>query len=320
MKHPKMNNIGDKEFLFVVGAPRSGTTWLHHMLSEHPSIVGMDNELTVFSYLHLWEARFKREKSHSDQGHWKQGAPLLYSEEEFDQGLRIIAHDAYGRLFASHPEATHIIDKHPAYALRLPLICRLFPRCKVLHIIRDGREVAVSMISAKKRIGFGSGEIKGASRDWAQHVRAASASGVALGPGRYMEVRYEDLMARPGPLLKMIFEFAGLPLAANEIDRIARENSINNKQVSSGNAEVNTLRGIPDAIWKTKLSLEERWTMDRMVGDLLRSLGYAEPGWWAVRTGDKAKMALYPSWKKLMNVAGSAKHAWSTPVVIPVKP
>ncbi|MBK6409422.1 MAG: sulfotransferase [Flavobacteriales bacterium] len=68
-----MTTISDKQFLFVVGAPRSGTTWLHHMLAEHPDVASMEPELTVFSYLHLWEQRFQREKTRQEQGLWRQG-------------------------------------------------------------------------------------------------------------------------------------------------------------------------------------------------------------------------------------------------------
>ncbi|MBK7248361.1 MAG: sulfotransferase [Flavobacteriales bacterium] len=315
-----MTTISDKQFLFVVGAPRSGTTWLHHMLAEHPDVASMEPELTVFSYLHLWEQRFQREKTRQEQGLWRQGAPLLYTEDEFYRGLRAIALDAYERLLKQGPAATHVLDKHPSYALHLPLINRLFPHCRVLHIIRDGREVAVSMMSAKKRIGFGFGEIRGASRNWATHVRAGMAGGDLLGPERYLEVRYEDLVARPGPVLQQVFRFAGLQLKDEDISRIARENALSKMQVSGGDTSLNALRKIPGAIWRTKLNLEERWTMDRMVGDLLQELGHARPGWWAFHPGHKARMALYPAMRRVLNTAGSVLTTWRTPVVKRLEP
>lgn len=308
-----MGDMEGKQLLLVLGAPRSGTTWLHRMLAAHSDTASLDRELTVMVYLQLWDKLYQKEKFHLDQGHWRQGAPLLYTPEEFDNGLRAIAHNAYARVLARNTQATHILDKHPAYALYIPVIARLFPAAKVVHIIRDGREVVVSMMSAKRRIGFGEGGINGASRDWARHVALARRDGMALGPDRYLEVRYEELMACTAPGLKDIFRFADLPAGDADIGRIAEEYRIGNNQVSRGDDSLNELRKEPGAIWRNKLGLEERWTMDRMVGHLLREFNRAEAGWWAVKSGDKARMALIHARKRMMNTIGSAVHAWRRP-------
>lgn len=310
-----MRPISNKEFVFVVGAPRSGTTWLHHMIAEHPGTAALPHELTVFTYLHLLDHRFQQEKLNLDQGHWRQGAPLLFTEEEFYLGLRNLAEQAYARVLERKPKSTHILDKHPAYALRLPLIDRLFPRCRIIHIIRDGREVAVSMMSAKKRVGFGEGEIRGAAHDWATHVRSAKAYGILLGKDRYLELRYEDLVKDPETHLKEIFQFTGLDITNEAIASIASENMLSKKQVSRGDKSINELRNIPNAIWQNKLDLAERWTMDQMVGDLLEELGYGEPGWWAVKKGDQWRMRIYPLKQKLRNSLHSILHTWRTPLV-----
>jgi hypothetical protein len=306
----------DKQFLFVVGAPRSGTTWLHRMLAQHPDVASLNAELTLFSsYLAPVVARFSDEARHRDSGEWEQGLPVLFTPDEFQFGMRELTGLTYSRVLAGNPEATHILDKHPAYALHMPLIGRILPSSRFVHIIRDGREVAVSMMSARKRLGFGAGEIKGACRDWATHVRTASGDGAALGPSRYLEVRYEELMARTGTLLQRVFDFAGLPITGSEAARIAHGHAIENNPVGRGNTALDGLRRTPDAIWRAKLSLVERWTMDRIAGDLLQELGYAQPGWWAVHKGDRARMAGYPFLGRLRATLGSAKHTWKYPLV-----
>lgn len=310
-----MGTISDKEFIFIVGAPRSGTTWLNQMVQAHPATVGLREELTVFTYLHLLEKRFQEEKLRIDQGHWRQGAPLLFTEDEFYAGLRKLAEVTYARVLERNPEATHIMDKHPGYALHLPLIDRLFPRARILHIIRDGREVAVSMISAKERRGFGEGEIHGAAREWATNVRRARAYGSVLGKERYLEVRYEDLVKDPATHLKKIFHFTSLPISDESIAHIASENALSKKQVSSGDKSLNELRMVPNAIWQNKLSLQQRWTMDQMVGDLLEELCYGKSGWWAVEKGDQVRMRLYPFKQKLLSTIRTTLHTWRTPLV-----
>ncbi|MCO5273470.1 MAG: sulfotransferase [Flavobacteriales bacterium] len=305
----------DLPLILVVGAPRSGTTWLHHMLATHPDVASQNEELTIFTYLGIAERRFLNEKHHLDAGHWRQGAPLLYTETEFYQGLRAIAGDVYGRLHAKKPEAKHLLDKHPDYARHLPLVQKLFPNAKVIHLIRDGREVVVSMMSAKKRLGFGAGEIQGATRHWATNLLAARQAEKLLGPGQYMEVRYEELKAETATGMKAVFNFCQLPVTDDFLLRITEEYDIRNKQVSRGDATLNPLRDKSGAIWQAKLSLEERWTMDRLAGHLLQDLRYAKPGWWALRPGDNLRMAFLSNLRRLKNTLGSAKHTWmhSTP-------
>ncbi len=316
-----MTSSLEKQFVFVVGAPRSGTTWLHRMLAEHPSVASLNAELTLFSsYVARVLAQFDKETYHRKRGDWKQGLPLLFTQEEFDSGIRKLTGMTYDRVLAKAPGASHILDKHPGYSLHIPVIDRVLPNSRFIHILRDGREVAVSMMSAKKRIGFGEGEIRGAAEAWATHVRKAMAEGHKLGPSRYMEVRYEELMERPERILNEIFDFAGLPLPETEILRIATEHAIDKKQVSRGDITLNELRKVPGAIWRNKLSLEERWTMDRMVGDLLVELGFAKPGWWVLKASDKLQMAGYPALKKIGNILGSAKHIISYPLVKRLEP
>lgn len=308
------------QFLFIVGAPRSGTTWLHRLLAGHPDVAALEVELSLLKYLGDWEVRFQREKRLLGEGRSKHGLPLLYSEEEFLAGSRQLAELGYARAFQDQVKSSHILDKHPGYAFHIPTITRLIPHCKVIHIIRDGREVAVSMMSAARRLGFGADEIKGATRDWARHLRAARTYGKELGPLRYMEVRYEDLMEQPEVQLRQLFAFADLPVEDAAIAQILDAHHISKNQVSGGDTTLNELRESPGAIWRTRLSLVERWTMERMAGDLLNELGYSNRGWWALGPMDRYRMAWYSMVQKVRNTLGSAWHSARTPVVKRLEP
>ncbi len=315
-----MEMLRNKQLVVVLGAPRSGTTWLHHMIAAHPHVASINEELTLFSsYLAPVVDRFDSEVHHIHAGNWVQGLPLLYTPEEFEEGMRSITAGVYDRVLARRPEATHILDKHPNYSNHIPLIQRLLPGCRIIHIIRDGREVVVSMMGAKKRVGFGAGDIRGAAKHWARDLLNARRDGELLGPGLYMEVRYEELMADTVPGLERLFEFTGLPVTPGLVERIAAEHAIEKNQVSWADTSLNALRKKEGAIWKTRLSLEERWVMDRMVGDLLRDLGYADPGWWALNTTERLRMAVHPFLRRIRNSLGSLKHIWATPLVKPVR-
>ncbi len=310
----------DRQFVFVVGAPRSGTTWLVQMLSLHTAVASIPNELTVFSrYMAHWLQQYDMEADNHEQGRWSMGMPMLFERQEFHALMVQMLDTCYARVLQHNPTATHIFDKHPYYSQHIPVIDRLLPQSKFVHIIRDGREVAVSMMSAKDRIGFGAGEIKGAATNWYQCVTQAREQGRLLGPGRYLELRYDELRKDPVTQLTRAFDFCELEIDPVVLKAIADEYHISRKQVSGGNTAVNAIRDKSGEIWKQQLSLEQRYLFDRYAGHLLRELGYAEAHWWALRSSDTLKMKLRPVHHKLRSSLRSLLHIWLTPSVPPLK-
>jgi hypothetical protein len=281
------------------------------MLSAHAMVASVEPELTLFSkYLAPGVDHFKRETYHRDRGDWQQGLPILYTQEEFDGALRAIVGDVYGRVLATKPDASHIIDKHPHYARTVDLIDHLLPDSKFVHIIRDGRDVAVSTMSTHRRLGHGQGDIYNASRIWNECIAQARASGSKLGPDRYLEVRYEDLMADPVGQLFPVFRFCGLPVTAEEVVRITEEYNIERKQLSKGEPRT---AGVAEA-WRRKLDIKQRYLMDRYVGHLLIELGYALPGWWANDRAEALRMLFWPTLWKIRASVSSVRRIWRDPI------
>ena len=306
----------DKEFVFVIGAPRSGTTWLHHMLAEHPSVAAMSGEeLTVFSrYLAPWATNFQLEKRNRDEGRWAQGLPCLYTEPEFEQRMLTFVEDVYSRVLLRRADATHILDKHPNYSNHLPLIDRLLPKSRFIHIIRDGREVAVSMMSVNKRVGHSPAHVRESAREWHRCVTNARVDGARLGSARYTEIRYEDLKDRTSERFSELLKFCGLATDDGFAARIAKEHDIQVRQVSRGDSGLNALRAQPDRIWKERMSTEQRWIFDRMAGRSLRDLGYAQHGWWATGAGDRLRMLPYGLASRTIRTLKSLRSIWGSPV------
>ncbi len=315
---PDGSNVStlDKQFLFVIGAPRSGTSWLHQMLAEHPAVAAMaEEELTIFSrYVQIWAHNYEEEAKNIAAGRWRQGLPCVWEAQEFEAWMTRFVEDVYSRVHARRPGATHILDKHPNYSNHLPMIDRFLPGSRFIHIIRDGREVAVSMMSVRRRVGHSPGEVRGAAHEWHRCVTNARAAGAALGPARYMEVRYEELRTATGPLIDRIFRFCGLAPDAELIQRLIAGHDINVRQVSSGDASLNDLRAKPGAIWKEKLGTAERYIFDRMAGALLKDLGYAQHGWWALNAADRVRMLPYGMAVRAKRSAAALARIWSTPV------
>lgn len=295
-----------REFVFIVGAPRSGTTWLHRMIAEHPQVASVDPELTWFSrYLPPALGNFEREKQHIDKGDWQQGLPILFTPEEFMQGLHELTGIVYERVLRTRPTATHIVDKHPNYANHMAVIARMLPQAKFIHIIRDGREVAASMVSAAKREHFGAGEVGGAAEDWSRFTRNARKSGKEFGAERYMEVRYEALLKDDGALLGSVFAFMGLPMEPTDAKAIVARNAFSKKAVSAADP---ARKADPNLTWRDRMNLRERYRFHRVAGPVLQELGYAQPGWWANSPVDRLSIALS---MPVLRIKRSLSAAWA---------
>ncbi|MBL0043460.1 MAG: sulfotransferase [Flavobacteriales bacterium] len=292
---------------------------MHQMLAAHPHVAAMEKEeLTVFSrYLSPWATNFELETRNKDEGKWSQGLPCLFTKDEFEQQMRSFVETVYGRLLERRPASTHILDKHPNYSNHIPLIDQLLPRSRFLHIIRDGREVAVSMMSVRKRVGHSPGEVRGAAQEWHRCLTNARACGTPLGPERYMEVRYEDLRKNTDEGLQRILEFCGLSAIDGFSAQVAKEHDINVRQVSTGDTDLNALRNQPDRL-AGEMSITERYIFDRMAGGLLRELGYAEKGWWAIRSRDRLQMLPYGFMVRAKRSVMALQNIWSQPVEKPL--
>src|SRR6185503_952470 len=107
------------------------------------------------------------------------------------------------------PGQRYLVEKGP---MDIDAVAAMFPEARFIHVLRDGRDVAVSLDVASKswapEMQRTTLAVRGAH--WAVGVDAARESGRALGD-RYLEVRYEDLRADFANSAQMLFEFAGVP-------------------------------------------------------------------------------------------------------------
>jgi hypothetical protein len=79
------------------------------------------------------------------------------------------------------------------------------PEAHFIHLIRDGRDVALSILG----VSWGPSSVEDAAVQWTTQVRRARRKARSL--AHYMEVRYEGLVADPEPVVRRVCEFAKLP-------------------------------------------------------------------------------------------------------------
>ena len=176
-------------------------------------------------------------------------------------------------------------DKSPGTLLMMPEIARAIPRARFVHIIRDGRDVAVSLRGRWWVAGLSHAEL---IADWAAQIRGARTQ--ASGGFPYLEVLYEDLVAQPAATLRIVCAFIGFPFddalldyhlhAAERIDEL-RDVTLDDTRVLRREDRIakhsQTLH--PPSTerigrWKTEMDAGDLRLCESAAGPLLRELGY----------------------------------------------
>lgn len=289
--------------LFVVGAPRSGTTWLQRLLGAHPEIASGQETGLFAAYLRPWVRQWERQLP-EDREHWRRqrhrGLPALLEVEQFEGLLAQVVEQVYGQLVKLKPGARYVLDKDPGNALVVDLILRICPSARVLHIIRDGRDVTASMVAAGRSWGgaWAPEDLMWAAEAWQRYVRTAREAGRRT--DRYLEVRYEDLLTRGVDVLAECFEFCDIAVSRSECERLFaaaafRRDAANRPPPDpllwSGEV-VRRLGGPPDEPegfyregraggWRESWTPLQALTFSRTAGGLLVELGYEPDEAWA---------------------------------------
>jgi len=277
----------------VIGVARSGTTLLRLMLDAHP-------ELAIPPETHFIPKVIKAFEHGDDPAadafevitaHRRWADFGLEAEElraRFDRHRRLTAGDAlrefYG-LYASKHGKARWGDKSTNYVRKMKAIRRTLPEARFVHLIRDGRDVALSLLD----VHFGPTTIEDAAEKWSSEIRRARRQG-SRGDD-YLEVRYEDLIADPEPVLRRICQGTELPWDATMLDyqdraggriaEIARD--FERAEGEAVPADVRArhqanvskpLQADRAARWRTEMAAPDIAAFERIAGEMLDELGY----------------------------------------------
>lgn len=280
--------------IFVVGHPRSGTTLLRLILNEHSRIV-IPPEAHVASYLRRVEHKFG---SLRDPGNRRAAVLRLVEKDRMAEwGFptevmveRLMAADppTPGGLFAAlmslwteKEGKPRWGEKTPGTYRYLPEVDAWFPDCQVVHIVRDGRDVAVSNLTPPFSDMYDKGNVFEVAVRWKDALaRCRRAEQRFLGPGRFLQVRYEDLTDDPETIVRRLcaflheeFEPAMLEYHRHAGRNVARGDKSfhqrTSRRVDKGRVER----------WRQDASPEFVCAFEGLAGRELAQLGYRLSGW-----------------------------------------
>ena len=197
------------------------------------------------------------------------------SGEDLDRAGR-----AWLRVFleAGAPPGKRVVEKTPHDLLHTAWLGRLFPRALFVHVVRDGRAVASSLVR-QRWVDPASGEpvewcrdLASAARYWASVVTSVRVQAATV-PGRYLEVRYEDLVTEPRRTMEALLAFLG-ERWSDEVLRHERSGVALSPLESSTAAVSRPIEAGAAGAWRGRLSAEERAEVHRAAGPALEAFGY----------------------------------------------
>lgn len=323
---PSAPVLADREvpIFFVVGRAKSGTSWLMSLLDSHPAILcrgegrffgtqhrlgdprarSLERALLGSADLREWAARSA----------WTRAADYEQSARAWSAAL--VRAIMGGALVQSGKRV--VGDKTPLNGPGVVAgIGAMLPEARVIHIIRDGRDVAVSSVHhrwndlasranltpeqldvlkvcgeyragperflAAGRSIFGLVGPRVQAETWRTQTMAAREEGAELGSDRYIEVRYEDLLTSGPETLSRLCRFLGVDVDAEQIESCIERNRFD--RLTEGRPagvedSAAFLRSGRAGDWRHVFTPNDKAVFKQVGGHLLVSLGYeADEAW-----------------------------------------
>ena len=269
--------------VFVLGCPRSGTTVLFHMLMSAGNFAVYRAESNVFSVLQPRFGSLRRESNRRELlRYWLKSKlfqvtglepeplreTLLRQCSSAGDFLRIVMEET-----ARHQGVKRWTDSTPDHLLYIPQIKREIPNALIVHIIRDGRDVALSY--AKQGWAYPlpwdrNEQLSVAGLFWEWMVERGRDYGRKLGRD-YYEIRYEDLVEQPRETLRALGDFIGQELDYDHILQvgIGSVSEPNSSFVSGPGGGFQ-----PVQRWTKQMTERQVENFEGLVGRFLLELGY----------------------------------------------
>jgi hypothetical protein len=283
---------------FVIGSPRSGTTLLRLMLTAHPQLV-VPPECGFVTWLHpafgAWRAA-----EFGDSTHRSRFATAVCEARKFETwnlAARDVAEAVSGsttyaeacasvyRLYAARRGKPTAVwgDKNNYYLSQITLLKTIFPASRVIHIVRDGRDVTCScreVMSADSSSPYRPSlpvRLEEAAERWANDIRAIRSQLAALRADDSIELRYEDLVCEPTRELPRLCAWLGVDFAPEMLSFHALNESEQLEPSVTMDWKRRTLEPPSAATvgrYRTSLTPVEIEAFSRIAGPLLARYGY----------------------------------------------
>jgi len=276
-----MNNELSKAPFFIFGCGRSGTSLLSRMLNQH-------SQLAVPYESHLFNTFFPLLKYYGDLAEEKNRSRLISDILRTDvmndwqpkltinEIFKNVNRNSFGGIFDSilrtWTEKNNKIrwgEKTPHHIDYWDQISTLWRDVKVIHIVRDGRDVALSLKNAR----FGPKTIYANAKYWSNYLNRVKLLKQNISSDNLLELSYENLLDNSESELKLICEFLGENFEPSMLDFYKNKSEYKTDKLNQKNL-MRPLMKNNSGKWRNKMSTKEIRIFESIAGDLLNEYGY----------------------------------------------
>ena len=279
-----MNSV----FPLFVGSGRSGTTLFRNVFDSH-SQLAMAHEAHFVLPMTQRSGRYERPERfdvdvfmadlYANSNFVRQGLDESAVRAAVEAATPTNVADAvravFGLYATDHGKPLYG-DKTPGYVTHLELLAEEFSEARFVHVIRDGRDVAMAYLDREE---WGPSTMADAALYWKSRVGRGRAAGKVLGADRYREARYEDMVEDPEAVTRDLCGFLGLEYEPDMLEFHRRGD-----QFAAGTAHPDAFKGLSKPItkgmrdWRTQMDPSDVALVEAIAGDLLADLGYDVTG------------------------------------------
>ncbi len=256
-----------KDWIFIGGCPRSGTTLFRAMLNAHERIyAGPETKLVrdLASVRDRWDRASTHQAGVS--------SPML------DRAAAAFTDQLLSEWGQGFPR---VAEKTPGNLLHMRTLARMHPRARFIHVIRDGRAVVNSLMKvnwSNPKTGqslWYCASVDKAALYWAENIKQIRAQ--SPGPERYYELRYEDLVSSPEATMRAVLAWLDEPWDPAVLAHHQAPQELPELETSSADAAQAVYTGANET-WKRTLGPAELAAIhDGPAGAVLAELGYRAP-------------------------------------------
>ncbi|HEY3402070.1 MAG TPA: sulfotransferase [Ohtaekwangia sp.] len=276
--------------VFIVGCGRSGTTLLRLILNRH-SRIAIPEETWFFPQLEKelpglmkenWSQNVSKRILELNKIHFpdltqKALEDVLQKTDPLDIPSVIAV---VNREYMMHTGKRRWGDKTPGYVMHIPFLKRLYSGAKVIHMVRDGRDVVPSMLKYWS-VGPQTNSLNETASYWRKHVLTGLENGPRYFGENYMELKYEDLVQFPEETVRNVCKFIDEEFEPGMLQATGvSEKTSEWAWHSETKKEINT-RNIGK--WKNDLTAYQVRCIELIGGDALTRLGYSLQSAWLLK-------------------------------------
>lgn len=276
-----MTDERDNAPFFILGCPRSGTSLLSRMLDGHPRLT-VPYESHLFNTFFPLLGRYGSLAAAENRRRLVQDILLTDVMNDWDPRLSVqdvvsrVRGESFGDIAGAVMESWAALQKKPRWGEKTPHhlhywreIRTFFPKARFIHIVRDARDVSLSLVAAR----FGPKTCYGAAQHWVRYLEGAAEAERELGGEFFAELKYEDLLAEPEETLTRLCAFLGEDYSPSMLEYHRGGGSYRTDDRNLQNLRRPLLHDNV-ARWRKEMSPGDLRVVEAVAGEHLRRFGY----------------------------------------------